>query len=171
MFVIVFFIFFSLFFSIVVKIKKFVGIQSIFLKLNNIKRQNSIDVQNYKNKLRFSNVEQIIAVIPNSSPLDSSEAFTKFVKEIYNLLNLLEYEYQMNLNVEELKKIVLPGETDSEEINMNFFVRKNIPIRRFEGIFLPKKKKFEEFEIHFLEKVWKKFQYDRKIIDKREFIQ
>ncbi len=171
MFVIIFFIFFSLFFSIVVKIKKFVGIQSIFLKLNNIKRQSSIDVQNYKNKLRFSNVEQIIAVIPNSSPLDSSEAFTKFVKEIYNLLNLLEYEYQMNLNVEELKKIVLPGETDSEEINMNFFVRKNIPIRRFEGIFLPKKKKFEEFEIHFLEKVWKKFQYDRKIIDKREFIQ
>lgn len=169
--VIIFFIFFLLFWNIVLNTKRFLGMQSIFLTLNNMKRKNSTKLQNYKNKVRFSNLEKIITLIPNSNPRDSSEGFTKFVKEIYNLMNILEYQYEINLNVNELKKIVLPGETDSEDINMNVFVRKNIPIRRFEPIFLPKKTKLKEFEIHLLEKIWKKFNYNKKLIDNREFIQ
>ena len=46
-----------------------------------MKRKNSTKLQNYKNKVRFSNLEKIITMIPNSNPRDSSEGFTKLSKK------------------------------------------------------------------------------------------
>jgi hypothetical protein len=144
---------------------KYRNLFTIILNRKNINTENLKKVQDQK---IYENIILLTNIMGKSEPSDTSEMFTNFVYEVYDILMILEKEYDLNLNTSNFRKLISP---QIEELDMNFNVNPSIPIHRFEKIFLPKDPnvKLNKMEINILKDVWRRFNV-KKSNDSRRFI-
>ena len=147
--------------------RKYRNLFTIILNRKNINTENLKKVRDHH---IYNNIIALTKLMGTSEPSDTSEMFTNFVFNVYDILMILEKEYDLNLNTLNFRKLIFPQIEELDDMNYNNMYP-SIPIHRFEKIFLPKDPnvKLNKMEIKILEDVWRRFNV-KKSNDRRRFI-